>query len=44
MAFLDEEETVAPRGGGGPPFRGAGDHQRQIMVRRAVGVGSSSCS
>ncbi len=39
MAFLDEEETAAPRGGGGPPFRGAGDHQRQIMVRRAVGVG-----
>jgi CARDB protein len=39
LAFLDEEETVAPRGGGGPPFRRAGDHQRQIMVRRAVGVG-----
>ena len=38
LAFLDEEDTVAPRGGGGPPSRRAGDHQRQIMVRRAVGV------
>jgi CARDB len=39
LAFLDEEETVAPPGGGGPPFRHGRDHQRQIMVRRAVGVG-----
>src|SRR4051812_46411569 len=39
LAFLDEEETAAPTGGGRPPFRRAGDHERQIMVRRAVGVG-----
>ncbi len=39
MAFLDEEEALAPSGGGEPPFRRARDHQRQIMVRRAVGVG-----
>ena len=39
MAFLDEEETFASPGGGGPPPRDGRDHQRQIMVRRAVGVG-----
>jgi hypothetical protein len=39
LAFADEEEAFAPRGGGEPPFRPARDHQRQIMVRRAVGVG-----
>jgi CARDB len=39
LAFLDEEEAVAPPGGGEPPFRRVRDHQRQIMVRRAVGVG-----
>ena len=39
MAFLDEEEALAPAGGDEPPFRRARDHQRQIMVRRAVGVG-----
>jgi hypothetical protein len=39
LAFLDEEEALAPPGGGEPPFRPARDHQRQIMVRRAVGVG-----
>jgi CARDB protein len=39
LAFLDEEEALAPPGGGEPPHRRVGDHQRQIMVRRAVGVG-----
>jgi hypothetical protein len=39
VAFLDEEEALAPSGGGEPPFRRERDHQRQIMVRRAVGVG-----
>ena len=39
MAFLDEEEALAPPGGGEPPVRRVRDHQRQIMVRRAVGVG-----
>jgi hypothetical protein len=39
LAFLDEEEALAPPGGGEPPSRRARDHQRQIMVRRAVGVG-----
>ena len=38
MAFLDEEEALAP-GGGEPPQRRVRDHQREIMVRRAVGVG-----
>jgi hypothetical protein len=39
MAFLDEEEPLAESGGGGPPSRRTPDRQRQIMVRRAVGVG-----
>jgi CARDB protein len=39
LAFLDEEEAIAGRGGGEPPFRRVPDRQRQIMVRRAVGVG-----
>jgi hypothetical protein len=39
LAFLDEEEALASPGGGEPPFRRVRDHQRQIMVRRAVGVG-----
>jgi hypothetical protein len=39
LAFLDEDETLPPPGGGGPPFRRGRDHQRQIMVRRAVGAG-----
>jgi hypothetical protein len=39
LAFLDEEEPLARGGGGQPPFRRVPDHQRQIMVRRAVGVG-----
>jgi hypothetical protein len=39
LAFLDEEEALVPPGGGEPPFRRGQDPQRQIMVRRAVGVG-----
>jgi hypothetical protein len=39
MAFFDEEEALAPTGGREPPGHGMPDHQRQIMVRRAVGVG-----
>ena len=39
LAFLDEEEALAPTGGDEPPSRRARDHQRQIMVRRAFGVG-----
>ena len=40
LAFLDEEEPLAASGGGGPPSRRVPDRQRQIMVRRAVGVGA----
>jgi hypothetical protein len=41
VAFLDEEEAVAPSGsgGGGPPYRRVPDKQRQILVRRAIGLG-----
>jgi hypothetical protein len=39
LAFLDEEEPLAASGGGGPPSRRVPDRQRQIMVRRAIGVG-----
>ncbi len=39
MAFLDEEEALGSTGGDEPPFRREHDQQRQIMVRRAVGVG-----
>jgi hypothetical protein len=39
LAFLDEEEPLAASGGGGPPSRRVPDRQRQILVRRAVGVG-----
>jgi CARDB len=38
LAFLDEEESLAASGAG-PPGRRLPDRQRQIMVRRAVGVG-----
>jgi hypothetical protein len=37
LAFLDEEEELSPAGG--PPRRYGGDHQRQIMVRRAIAAG-----
>jgi hypothetical protein len=40
LAFLDEEEPLAESGGDEPPFRRVPDRQRQIMVRRAVGVGA----
>jgi hypothetical protein len=40
LAFLDEEEALAPAGGDEPPYRRARDHQRQIMMRRAIGVGA----
>jgi hypothetical protein len=39
LAFLDEEESFSGRGGGEPPMRRVADRQRQIMVRRAMGVG-----
>jgi hypothetical protein len=41
LAFLDEDEAAAPSrpGGGGPPFRRASHRQRQILVRRAIGLG-----
>jgi hypothetical protein len=39
LAFLDEEEPLAASGGGGPPSRRVPDRQRQIMMRRAIGVG-----
>ena len=40
MAFLDEEEPLAGSGGDEPPFRRVPDRQRQIMMRRAIGVGA----
>jgi hypothetical protein len=39
LAFLDEEELAPPPGGTRPPSRRGPDRQRQILVRRAVGVG-----
>lgn len=39
MAFLDSEETAPPPGGTRPPSRRGPDRQRQILVRRAVGIG-----
>jgi hypothetical protein len=39
LAFLDEEEALAPPGGGEPPHRRVRDQQRQILVRRAFGLG-----
>ena len=39
MAFFDEEEALAPTGGRRAAGRAMPDHQRQIMVRRAVGAG-----
>ena len=39
MAFLDEEELASPTGGGRPPSRRGPDRQRQILVRRAIGIG-----
>jgi hypothetical protein len=39
LAFLDEEELAPPPGGTRPPSRGGSDRQRQILVRRAIGIG-----
>jgi hypothetical protein len=39
LAFLDDEELGPPSGGTRPPSRRGTDRQRQILVRRAVGVG-----
>jgi len=40
LAFLDEEELAPPPGGTGPPSRrGGSDRQRQILLRRAIGIG-----
>jgi hypothetical protein len=38
LAFLDEEELAPPPGGTRPPSRRGPDRQRQILVRRAVGI------
>jgi hypothetical protein len=38
LTFLDEEE-LAPPGGTRPPSRRGSDRQRQILLRRAIGVG-----
>jgi hypothetical protein len=40
LTFLDEEEALAPQGGGEPPSRRTPDRNRQIMLRRAVGLGA----
>lgn len=40
MAFLDDEELAPSPGGTGPPSRRGPDRQRQILVRRAVGIGA----
>jgi hypothetical protein len=39
LAFLDEEELVPPSGGGRPPSRRGPDRQRQLLLRRALGIG-----
>jgi hypothetical protein len=39
LAFLDEEELAPPSGGGRPPSRRGDDRQRQILLRRAIGIG-----
>jgi len=40
LAFLDEEELAPPPGGTRPPSRRGPDRQRQILVRRAIGIGA----
>jgi hypothetical protein len=40
LAFLDEEELAPPTGGGRPPSRRGPDRQRQIVLRRALGIGA----
>jgi hypothetical protein len=39
LAFLDEEELASPPGGTRPPSRRGPDRQRQLLVRRAIGIG-----
>jgi hypothetical protein len=38
LAFLDEEE-LSPAGGTRPPSRRGSDRQRQLLLRRAIGIG-----
>jgi hypothetical protein len=40
LAFLDEEELAPSPGGSEPPGRRGSDRQRQILLRRAVGIGA----
>jgi hypothetical protein len=40
LAFLDEEELAPPSGGGRPPSRRGPDRQRQVLLRRAIGIGA----
>jgi hypothetical protein len=39
LAFLEEEDLAPPSGGSQPPSRRGPDRQRQILVRRAIGIG-----
>jgi outer membrane lipoprotein-sorting protein len=39
LAFLDEEELAPPPGGTRPPSRRGPDRQRQLLLRRAIGIG-----
>jgi hypothetical protein len=39
LAFPEEDE-LAPPGGTGPPRRRGPDRQRQLLVRRAIGIGA----
>ena len=39
MAFLDEDELAPASGGTRPPSRRGSDRQRQILLRRAIGIG-----
>jgi hypothetical protein len=39
VAFLDDEELAPSPGGTRPPRRGGPDRQRQILLRRALGIG-----
>jgi hypothetical protein len=39
LAFLDEEDLAPPGGGSPPPPRRGSDRQRQILMRRAIGIG-----
>jgi hypothetical protein len=39
LTFLDEEDLAPPSGGNQPPPRRGSDRQRQILLRRAIGIG-----